>query len=159
MAAKRAKEQCFYCPEKFVPGHKCASKGVFLLEMEDDANVASWAEEFGISLHVLTEIGTSSTMRLNVQIGCETFVALVDSGSTHTFIHTDAANHLGLHVTPRPSLSIKVANGDRVSSDGICPRTLLPIGDESFVVDLYSLPLTGFDLILTRKHFENWKKT
>lgn len=116
--------------------------------MEDGANVDSWAEELGILLHTLTGIGTSTTMRLNVQIDGETFVALVDSGSTHTFIHADAVNHLGLRLTLCPGLSVKVANGDHVTSDGVCPRTLLNIGDESFMVDLYSLPLAGFDIVL-----------
>ncbi|KAK2630847.1 hypothetical protein QOZ80_UnG0722590 [Eleusine coracana subsp. coracana] len=64
------------------------------------------------------------------------------------FIHTGAVKHLGLRVMPQPGLSIKLANGDHISNDGVCPHALLTIGDESFVVDLYSLPLTGFNLIL-----------
>lgn len=112
--AKRASGECYHCPEKFVPGHKCGGKGVFLLELDDDQDADKVAEELGISLHALTGINAAHTMRLRVQIGGETFIALVDSGSTHTFIHQDVARYLDLRVLPRPSLSVKVANGDRV---------------------------------------------
>jgi predicted aspartyl protease len=46
-------------------------------------------------------------------------VALVDTCSTHTFIREAMATQLGLQVTPRLGLSVKVANGDNVASNGI----------------------------------------
>ena len=36
IAEKRANRQCYFCPEKFSKDHKCATKGVFLLAMDND---------------------------------------------------------------------------------------------------------------------------
>jgi hypothetical protein len=51
-------------------------------------------------------------------------------------------------VAPRPGLSVKVANGDRVTSKGVCPKQLVSIDDEEFDLNCYILPLAGFDVIL-----------
>lgn len=73
----------------------------------------------------------------------------MDTGSTHTFVHTDVARRLGLTVTPRPGLSVKVANGDRIPSVGVSLHTGVQIADKCFDIDCYSLPLAGFDVILS----------
>jgi hypothetical protein len=49
--AKRANDECYYYPEKFSNDHKCKSKGVFLLELDDDAEAEVVAADLGISLH------------------------------------------------------------------------------------------------------------
>jgi len=36
IAENRANGQCYFCPEKFSKDHKCATKGVFLLAMDND---------------------------------------------------------------------------------------------------------------------------
>ncbi|KAG8095157.1 hypothetical protein GUJ93_ZPchr0012g20401 [Zizania palustris] len=36
LAEKRANGECYYCPEKYSINHKCAAKGIFLLEMDDN---------------------------------------------------------------------------------------------------------------------------
>jgi hypothetical protein len=47
----------------------------------------------------------------------------------------------------QPGLSVKVANGERISSKGQITATLT-IGQEKFATTCYSLPLDGFDLVL-----------
>lgn len=39
MATKWVNSECYFCTEKFVPGHKCGGKGIFLLEMDDGTEV------------------------------------------------------------------------------------------------------------------------
>jgi hypothetical protein len=73
--------------------------------------------------------------------------ALVDSGSTHTFLSEAAVARLGLQVLSQPGLSVKVANRERISSKGQITTTLT-IGLEKFTTTCYSLPLDGFDLVL-----------
>jgi hypothetical protein len=58
------------------------------------------------------------------------------------------ASQIGLQVTPRPGLSIKVTNGNRVMSKGVCPKQQVSTNDEEFDINCYILPLTGFDVIL-----------
>ena len=71
---------------------------------------------------------TPLTLLLQVTVGGVQLRALVDTGSTHTFIHSALAQRLGLTVTPRAGLNIMVANGDRVRSPGVCLATLVIIG-------------------------------
>jgi predicted aspartyl protease len=74
--------------------------------------------------------------------------ALVDTGSTHTFIHTEVANRLGLPVSSRDGLSVLVANGDRVRSPGMCLATEVLIHKEPISIDCVAIDLGGFDLVL-----------
>jgi hypothetical protein len=50
---------------------------------------------------------------------------------------------------------VGVANGDRVSSDGVCKQVSVTIGEERFFIDLYVLPLDDYELVLGCR----WLKT
>jgi hypothetical protein len=71
------------------------------METEDDD---AMTEDIRISMHALTGIAPSNTIRLLVQINRVNLSALVDSDATHTFIHDDVARRLGLDIKRRPSL-------------------------------------------------------
>jgi hypothetical protein len=58
------------------------------------------------------------------------------------------ASQIGLQVAPRPGLFVKVANGDRVTSKGVCPKQRVCINDEEFNINYYILPLVSFNVIL-----------
>jgi predicted aspartyl protease len=75
-------------------------------------------------------------------------VALVDTGSTHTFIREAVATQLGLQVALRPGLSIKAANRDNVASSGIYPKLRVTIAEETFNITCYVLPLASFNIVL-----------
>jgi hypothetical protein len=147
MADKRKKGECYFCPEKFSPEHKCTSKGFFLMELEDN-DLGLLADELSVLLHALTGLTGTNMMQLLLDIAGTPLRALVDSGSTHTFIHEAIVHRLGLAVTLRPGLSVKVANGERLKSYDVCKNTPVHIQDETFVTDCYTRPLEGFDLIL-----------
>jgi hypothetical protein len=115
------------------------------LTEEDPADLA---DNLGISLHDLTGLSSTNTMQLMITIAGMELRALVDSGSTHTFIHDAMEHSLGLDIVHQPGLSVKVANGERLQSCGAYKATTITIQGESFVVDCYTLPLEGFDVIL-----------
>jgi predicted aspartyl protease len=148
LAVKRVNDECYHCIEKFMPNHKCMSKDMFLLELDDDIEEDTTANELGISLHALTGIDIANIMKLHMLIKGKTLVALVDTGSTHTFIKKRLLPHLGLAVTPWEGLTMKVANGEHVTSDGVCREVGMDIGSEHFSTNIYVLPLDGFDIIL-----------
>jgi hypothetical protein len=87
-------------------------------------------------------------MQLKITIAGTELLALVDSGSTHTFIDDQVVHRLGLDIMLWPRLSVKVANGEQVQSYGVCKATSLDVHGEQFSVDCYALPLEGFDVIL-----------
>jgi hypothetical protein len=96
MAAKREKGECFNCLEKKSRAHLevCPMKGLFLLELEsvepDELNNAQPL----ISLNAITGISAAEAMRLHVHLLDTVMEALVDSGSTHSFISLETASRL-----------------------------------------------------------------
>lgn len=77
-------------------------------------------EEPPVSVHAITSIPDNTTFQLATMVRDGELPALVDSGNTHCFISKTATHRLGLAITSRPGLSVGVANGNRVSSLGVC---------------------------------------
>jgi hypothetical protein len=50
LAAKRANGECYHCLKKYIDGHKCKSKGVFLLELGDGGNLGAADTNLGIDV-------------------------------------------------------------------------------------------------------------
>jgi len=124
MVERRRQGLCYNCDEPYVRGHQC--QRLFYLEVadytsdgEDDAAAggagAQPTEEPDpvVSLHAIAGIRTEDTMMVPVYIGGHRLTALLDSGSTHNFIHKDLMSRLGL-ATSSARLRVTVANGDRV---------------------------------------------
>jgi hypothetical protein len=93
--------------------------------------------------------GTSlaTTFSLLVLIGGMKGVALVDSGSTHTFMDHSFAVNTACIISSTPSQSVTVAGGGKLNSAGIIPSAEYSIQDESFVGDFNLLQLQGYDII------------
>jgi hypothetical protein len=134
--------------EKFTPGHRCVAKCVYLIEMDDEVEVDTATDELSISLHALIGIDVFNTMKLHISINGKLLVALVDTGSTHTFIKEGLLSQLGLEVTPQDGLTVKVTNGEWVTSKGVCRAAAMTVGFKQFHTNFYALPLDGFDVVL-----------
>jgi predicted aspartyl protease len=83
-----------------------------------------------------------------VLLAAASFVALIDTGSTHSFIGEAAARRTGLPIEPRPRLTATVANGERVSCPGVIRQAPILIDGMEFRVDLFVMPLAGYDVVL-----------
>jgi hypothetical protein len=68
MTKKRKKGEHYFLPKKFSLDHKCASKGVFLMELDEEDNAEAVAEDLGVSLHALTGLCTTNTMQLVIYV-------------------------------------------------------------------------------------------
>ena len=68
-----------------------------------------------ISLSAITGIWAEKTMQHHVHIGAHQFTALLDSGSTHNFISTEAARRADLQLQDSHGAHVVVANGDQVT--------------------------------------------
>ncbi|KAK1695119.1 hypothetical protein QYE76_011816 [Lolium multiflorum] len=147
MDDRRAKGLCFNCDEKFVRGHRC--KRLFYIQSADDEEEpVTDAQEAKISLLAVTGIPTSDTMQVSICVGDRDLVALLDSGSTHNFIHEELATVVGVPFSSDRRLGVTVANGDRVTCRALLKHAAITIGKESFIVDLHAIPLGGFDVVL-----------
>lgn len=57
--------QCYFCPEPYSKDHKCAAKGVFLMELaKDEEDPLGDITDLEISLYALTGLGPVDSMLL-----------------------------------------------------------------------------------------------
>jgi hypothetical protein len=161
MAERRKKGLCYNCDEQYVRGHKCPK--LFYLEVSDygDPDLLLPVNQQDkddqpplISFTAITGIHHEDIMKLHVTIGNHELTALLDSGSTHNFISGTAAQHLGLHLQNSHGATVIVANGARVSCQGLARDVAICIGQESFSVDSYTIPLDCYDMILGISFFK-----
>jgi hypothetical protein len=152
MTAKREKGECYNCTEKFSCEHlkTCPMKGIYLLQMDEDTPLddTAEAEDRLISLSAITSLAAAYTMQLSLRPTNQTLSALVDSGSTHSFISVAAASRLHLGPLPLPSLRVKVANGDHVVTAGFCCKARIYINLEEFILNHFVIPFDDYDMVL-----------
>ena len=144
---------CFNCDEKYSRGHNKVCKRLFFVdsiadEEDDDVDAASETETPVFSLHALAGVPVGNPILLQVSLGAATLVALVDTGSSHSFIGESAAQRTGLAIQPRPRLTATVANGEKVSCPGVIRQAPITIEGMTFDVNLYVMPLAGYDMVL-----------
>ena len=146
---------CFNCDEQYSRGHNRTCRRLFYvegIELEmavDAAGDAVPAEEGPIySLHAVAGVPTFDTLQVRAFLGTAVLVALLDTGSTHNFIGERAAYRSGMHIQPRPRLTATVANGERVTCPGVIRDAPIRVQGDTFHVDLFVMPLAGFDLVL-----------
>jgi hypothetical protein len=126
---------CFNCDEKYSRGHNKVCKRLFLLDSiadDDDTDEAPVTEHMVdtespvFSLHAVAGVPIADTIQLAVTVGDASLLALLDSGSTHSFIGEDAAHRTGLPVQARPRMTATVANGERVPCPGVIRNAPFP---------------------------------
>lgn len=144
---------CFNCDEKYSRGHNKVCKRLFFVDSvaEDDDDAAEDTpntEAPVFSLHAVAGVTVGTPILLRVTIGATTLVALVDTGSTHNFIGEAAAHRTGLPIQPRPRLTATVANGEKVACPGVLRQASILIEGMAFDIDLYVMPLAGYDMVL-----------
>ena len=105
MVERRKQGLCYYCDEKYSPEHKCKEPKLFQIgatdhssseeappleepeEEEEDNQHDNVPEETVISFHTLAGISSPQTLKIRGFIKHCPVVVLIDSGSTHNFIH------------------------------------------------------------------------
>nr|GEV74561.1 hypothetical protein [Tanacetum cinerariifolium] len=166
IADKKAKNLCFYCDEKFVPGHKCSGQ-LFLLEICADKSaseeyelealldkpvVQNFRESITdtpvISLNAMNRGNTYKTMRVKAYVGKHTVHSLIDSGSTHIFLDLKVAKKLGCKLKATCPMDVSVANGQVMSSLYECKGFTWTLQGVEFTSDVFILPLGGCELVL-----------
>ncbi|KAL3532480.1 hypothetical protein ACH5RR_006001 [Cinchona calisaya] len=58
------------------------------------------------------------------------------------------SSHKCVPYQKQPVLQVSVANGEKISSPGLCEEVCLQVSSDSFYVNLYIVPLDGFDVVL-----------
>ncbi|XP_044356666.1 uncharacterized protein [Triticum aestivum] len=169
----RLKGTCYKCKEPWFPGHKKVCKLANQAQIQalqaacpEDAELVYYTEDLDevdvpppvesddtplqISMHAL--MGIKSTKKLSftvtIMIGDTPATALIDSGSTATFITPKIAHLARCALTPTRKRKVVVANGDTLWSEFIALECPFSLQGTQFSTDLRVLQLQGYDVIL-----------
>jgi hypothetical protein len=172
LAERREKGLCFNCDERFSRNHRCKARFLYfvandtggndseeggreldisevpadaLLAFVEDSEEAQLAQ---LSYHAMSGIQAAQTIKVLGKVAQHSVQVLVDGGSTLNFIQTHVARTLGLVHSPSPTLKVIVGNGDELTSNHVCKEVQIEIQGNKFVVDLYTLNLSGPDVVL-----------
>jgi hypothetical protein len=155
MEERRRLGLCFNYNEKFGRGHNRVCQRLFLVDLADDEDEETSDDSTQhatdaptISVLAISGVLTKEMMQLEITIGGVSFLALLDSGSTHNFVTEEAARRTSLRLQPQQGMRVTVANGDCVASPGVYRSTPFVIAGEHFTADFFALPLAGYDVVL-----------
>jgi Retroviral aspartyl protease len=154
--------QCFKCGERYFPGHQCkiklqmlmgqtADETEMLVSVEDssgDTTEPDAHEEAIVSMHATSSNPIHNTMRFKGLIGTTPIFALIDSGSTHSFVNPLVLQDKSHQLVATNPMIVMVANGERMVTDFKCESLLFSIQGHEFCHDLRLLPVKGYDVIL-----------
>jgi hypothetical protein len=168
MAERQLKGLCYNCDDKYFPGHKCKEQNLFMAIsediQEDDDDTSPMpespetseinppsdppAEEPIISLNALTGFSAPQTLKLIGYIKHRKVIILVDSGSTHNFIHRRIAQETHCYIHAVNNFQIMIANGGSMKCGGRCENVRLQIGDYNLKSHMFAIDMGGCDIVL-----------
>jgi hypothetical protein len=168
MAEHQLKGLCYNCDEKYFLGHKCKEQNLFMAISEDileedvETPLMSESPEFTditppsdppkfkpiISLNALTSFCTPQTLKLIGYIKHQKFIILVDSGSTHNFIHRYISQETHCYIHAVNNFQIMIANGGSMKCGGHYENVCLQIGDYHLKSHMFAIDMGVCDNVL-----------
>jgi hypothetical protein len=168
MVERQLKGLCYNCDDKYFPGHKCKEEKLFMAiseviseEDEESPSVSESPEstditppsdppevEPVISLNALTGFSTPQTLKLIGYIKHRKVIILVDSGSTHNFIHLRIAQETHYYIHVVNNFQIMISNGGSMKCGGHCENVCLQIGDYHLKSHMFAIDMGGCDIVL-----------
>ncbi|XP_061978682.1 uncharacterized protein LOC133699462 [Populus nigra] len=127
---RQLKGLCFWCDDKFIPGHRCRNKWLYSLsiteEEEDFTTKEPTGDEFQIrelsphiSLDALEDTMRLNTMKATGRLDRMTVSIMIDSRSTHNFRNAEMTLKLQLQLTAIKPMTVQIANGERMEPKGL----------------------------------------
>lgn len=91
-------------------------------------------------------------------LGSASVNILIDTGSTHNFLHPRIAERLKLVLHPIKPFRVYVGNGASLLCSYVTRSTKLTVQDCKFIIDLHILDIHGPDIILGMAWLESLGK-
>ena len=101
-----------------------------------------------ISCNALVGITTPQTLKIEGHIKKKKVIMLIDSGSTHNFIHCKVAKELNCFLYPAPECQVMVENGRTINCSRKCHNIKLTMGEYVLNSPMLSIPMGGADVVL-----------
>jgi hypothetical protein len=155
---------CFKCGDKYSKEHQCKRTGQLLtIEIGEFGEVLSDEAVHAlellqetpvmenlcyISLAALAGTDNINSIRITATVGDKTMLLLVDSGSSTTFVNKKFAENAGCKISPAPPVSVKVANGQLLSSDSQVQNLQWCYDGHMFSDTMRILDIGAYDAIL-----------
>jgi hypothetical protein len=158
---RKEKGLCFNSDSKYSKGHKCGEKKLFYIDCEEeeeeeqepsqDENVEAISSEEltpTISCNALAGISTPQTLNIEGYTKNKKVIVLIDSGSTHNFIHYKLAKALNCFVYLAPEFQVMIADGGTINCSGKCNKINLTMGEYVMNIPMISIPMGGANVVL-----------
>ena len=101
-----------------------------------------------ISAEAIHGMPGDTTLSVLVKVGGQQAVALIDTGSTNTFLDTEFIKRTKLPVEQTAAQKVLVAGGGELVSAGHVPDRNFTIQNTKFSHNCKLLPLKGYDMVL-----------
>eukprot|EP00253_Pinus_taeda_P025407 PITA_25407 len=166
MAERRKQGLCYYCDEKYSPCHKCKEPKFFQIDatdyssteedppveehepLEEDNQQDNVSDEQVILLHALAVISSPQTLKIRGFIKHRPVVVLIDSGSTHNFIHQKVAEKMHCFVRAVSNFQVQIADGGTMKCEGHCENVKLQMGDYQLKTHMFAIHMGGCNIVL-----------
>jgi hypothetical protein len=160
---------CYNYDDKYFSSHKCKEQNIFMaiseeISNEDEETPSMFKSpestditppsdppevEPVISLNALTCFSAPQTLKIIGYIKHRKVIILVDSGSTHNFIHRRIAQETHCHIHVVNNFQIMIANGGSMKCGGCCENVCLQIGDYHLKFHMFAIDMRGCDIVLS----------
>jgi hypothetical protein len=163
MVERQLKGLCYNYDDKYFMGHKCKEQKLFMAISEDveaplvfvspePTDITPPSDPFEvepvISLNALTGFSAAQTLKLIGYIKHRKVIILVDSGSTHTFIHLHIAQETNFYIYAVNNFQIMIANGRSMKCGGHCENVCLQIGEYHLKSHMFAIDMGDCDIVL-----------
>eukprot|EP00253_Pinus_taeda_P021511 PITA_21511 len=88
------------------------------------------------------------TIKTEGQIKKKKAIVLIDSGSTHNFIHCKVAKELNCFLYAALECQVMIANGGTINCSRKCNNIKLSMGEYVLTIPILSIPMGGGDVVL-----------
>jgi hypothetical protein len=161
LGERKEKGLSFNCDNKYNKGHKCGEKKLFYIDCEEeeeqeqepsqDENIEEISSEEltpTISCNALARISTLQTLKIKGYIKKKKVIVLIDSGSTHNFIHYKLAKDLNCFVYLAPEFQVMIVDGGTINCSGKCNKINLTMGEYVMSSPMIFIPMGGAGVVL-----------
>ena len=104
--------------------------------------------ELVISLNALTGFSMPQTLKLIGYIKHRNVIILVESGSTHNFIHCRIAQETHCYIHVVNNFQIMIFHGGSIKCGGHCENVCLQNGHYYLKYHMFSIDMDGCDIML-----------
>eukprot|EP00253_Pinus_taeda_P015921 PITA_15921 len=116
--------------------------------VEEDSQKDNVPDEPVISLHALAGISSPQTLKIRGFIKHRPVVVLIDSGSTHNFIHQKVAEAVHYFVQAVSNFQVQIADGGTMKCEGRYENVKLQMGDYQLKAHMFAIHMGGCDIVL-----------